>query len=717
MSEALPARPSLEWLRKSAKSQSKSIHVRDPKAKLASAQLAVARRYGFASWRKLKEHIDSVRVDERAPALFDAIRDNDATAVAQLLDANPKLVAARTDAGETPLHVAAENADAALVELLLKRGADRDLKYGESAHNAMSWAVTVGNFDAAEAIVRAGAKPDLFCAAGIGKLELVQAFFDRDGHVRPGASQTGGSRFAPGGSRLPRPPSEPRDIVSDALYIAARNGRADVVRFLLGRGADVAFHAYMGATPLHWAYFSASRDVIDVLLAAGSDPDALDDTYRCTPRAFGICVASSWGFTHLVKRQLDVDRSLVSIQCGRGSPLHEAARAGHVPIVIMLLLAGADPHARDPGGKTPAQVARAAKHPAVVKLLTPGAIGRRQSWKPLMDASLAGDDARVRKLLDAGADPNALSTTGHRYRPLHRAIEHKKTMPKHAGHECVVKLLLERGADPHLPATYSNVDALLLATGGETRFVPLLIERFRPLDIFHACACLDLRRVRELLKADATLARATDPTGRTPLHNLAGSAMFRIDEQRSREQLAIARLLLDYGADPSASYPFDDKWPLSVLYFASGLHDNGQLTELLMDAGADPCDGESVYHASDEIHRTCLALFEQRVPRKKLARECTWCLSTQLHWGRTRGMKWLLAHGADPNVPDKTHGDTALHAAIKSRRSEAVIRMLLEHGADPKVKSRDGKTAMQLARTLPSTRLVRVLEGKETQAR
>jgi len=129
-----------------------------------------------------------------------------------------------------------------------------------------------------------------------------------------------------------------------------------------------------------------------------------------------------------------------------------------------------------------------------------------------------------------------------------------------------------------------------------------------------------------------------------------------------------------------------------------------------MDAGADPCDGESVYHASDEGHAACLALFERRVPPKKLAKECTGSLSGQMHWGRTRGMKWLLAHGADPNVLNKIYGETALHAAIKSGRSEAVIRMLLEHGANPKVKNAAGETAIALAKKLRKSRVLKLLE-------
>jgi ankyrin repeat protein len=83
---------------------------------------------------------------------------------------------------------------------------------------------------------------------------------------------------------------------------------------------------------------------------------------------------------------------------------------------------------------------------------------------------------------------------------------------------------------------------------------------------------------------------------------------------------------------------------------------------------------------------------------KKLATECTKCLVSQLHWGHTNGMSWLLAHGANPNAIHPRYGESALHAAIRSKRSEAVLRELFKHGADVKVKTGEGKTAIQLAR-------------------
>ena len=328
-----------------------------------------------------------------------------------------------------------------------------------------------------------------------------------------------------------------------------------------------------------------------------------------------------------------------------------------------------------------------------------------------MDAALAGDEARVRRLLDAGADPNVQSTTAHRYRPLHRAIEHKKTMPKHAGHERVVKLLLERGADPKLRATHANATALQLAVFGEPRFVPILRPYFEPLDIFAAAATGDEARVEALLKQDRALASARDDAGWQPLHFCAASIMFRAQPELKQSLARIAKRLLDAGADPMAAFMFNGEWPLRPLYFACGASNNDAVARVLLDAGADPCDGESVYHAADEGHAECLALLERHIAPKKLAKEATMSLANQLHWGHTRGMPWLLAHGADPNVLSELYGDSAMHAAARNGASEKILATLLEHGGDPRVKNRDGKNAIELARAAKKARVVKQLEA------
>src|SRR5262249_7168060 len=211
--------------------------------------------------------------------------------------------------------------------------------------------------DFARALVRTGRKPDLFCAAGMGSLDDVKAHFDESGALRPGAARTGSTRTASDGSRLPCPPPTEIEQVSDALGVAARNGHAGVVRFLLARRPDLSFRGYMGATPLHWAYFGGSLEAVDLLLRAGADPASRDGELRCTPRAFGVSTLANWGFLEMLRRRLDADPTLVNVSDGRTTPLHEAARGGNRAVVALLLERGADRSLRDGDGRTPLDVA------------------------------------------------------------------------------------------------------------------------------------------------------------------------------------------------------------------------------------------------------------------------------------------------------------------------------------------------------------------------
>lgn len=366
MSDPLPARPDLDWYRKSAKKHLREIRAANAAATLAKAQLAVAREHGFASWRELKRSVD---LTHGLPQLFAAIRARDYTAIGRLLDGSPSLARLPDADGQNALNLAAEVNDAETIDLLIRRKANLDAYYGKRGHNALSWALTVGSRKAADALVRHGLTPDFFCAAGLGDVKRVRSFFDSRGALAASASRTGSSRWLPDGTRLPAPPRTARERISDALYFASRCGEPGVVRELLRHDPDLGFRAFIGGTPLHWAYYGGNREVVDLLLQAGADPTLRDYDYDCTPRAFGICVAANWGFPPLLARTLALDPSTVNIFEGRGTPLHEAARAGHSRLVETLLAAGADPSLRDRAGKTPLDLAAEGRHDGTVEIL------------------------------------------------------------------------------------------------------------------------------------------------------------------------------------------------------------------------------------------------------------------------------------------------------------------------------------------------------------
>ena len=73
------------------------------------------------------------------------------------------------------------------------------------------------------------------------------------------------------------------DVLSDAFYIACRNGHFSVAAFLLERGADVNACGYFGAPALHWAATNGHRDVVEWLLACGADRSILDPHFEASP--------------------------------------------------------------------------------------------------------------------------------------------------------------------------------------------------------------------------------------------------------------------------------------------------------------------------------------------------------------------------------------------------------------------------------------------------
>ena len=75
MSRNLPDRPNLEYLKKQAKALRVTMQQTDAAAQLADAQHALARDYGFASWPKLKAHVEATAATALHPLIGRWIAD------------------------------------------------------------------------------------------------------------------------------------------------------------------------------------------------------------------------------------------------------------------------------------------------------------------------------------------------------------------------------------------------------------------------------------------------------------------------------------------------------------------------------------------------------------------------------------------------------------------------------------------------------------------
>ena len=122
MSRELPSKPNLDFLKKQAKELLRSM----PASKLAQAQHQLANEYGFASWAKLKAHVESLGLSP-AEALRVAVCARDAPRVRELLGRNPELRATINDPlpgydfGAQALFAAVQRSDRATIDVLLER--------------------------------------------------------------------------------------------------------------------------------------------------------------------------------------------------------------------------------------------------------------------------------------------------------------------------------------------------------------------------------------------------------------------------------------------------------------------------------------------------------------------------------------------------------------------------------------------------------------------
>ncbi len=215
-------------------------------------------------------------------------------------------------------------------------------------------------------------------------------------------------------------------------------------------------------------------------------------------------------------------------------------------------------------------------------------------------------------------------------------------------------------------------------------------------DIWTACACGELDTVRSML-ADAPDLAITAGGRRewVPLLYLSFSRFLRLDPARAARMVEIASLLLANDADPNA-YWIDANEGAgnreSALYGAAGVANNVELTRLLIEAGADPNDGETPYHMVEHEAVPCAHLVFAHLDETSRSI----ALLHKIDYPDLGGLRTLLELGADPNgrSPFKNFG---LHQAVFRGHPKPFFDLLIEHGADLDRPNGDGKTPYALA--------------------
>jgi hypothetical protein len=170
MAQTLPAQPDIDWLKKTAKQRLAELRVSNPAAKLHQAQLAIARDYGFKSWRALKVHIahieSNMTADHDRERVFEAARVGDVEAVRRALASGFDPMTP-DDGGRTIYQIAKERRHEA-IELLARDIQARSTRPEAEARAIRAIISAAQSGNVTELRARLDAHPELIDALGGG---------------------------------------------------------------------------------------------------------------------------------------------------------------------------------------------------------------------------------------------------------------------------------------------------------------------------------------------------------------------------------------------------------------------------------------------------------------------------------------------------------------------------------------------------------------------
>ncbi len=381
-----------------------------------------------------------------------------------LLAASGPVLAAGSEVAD-----AAAKGDRNAVRSLIQRKVDVNAPQVDGT-TALHWAARVDDLDLADMLIAAGANISAANREGVTALQL--------------ASINGSAPMLQKLLKAGADPNTPLDQFQDtALMMAARTGKTEAIRVLLETGAKVnVAETWGGTTPLMWAAAEHHAAAVKLLIDAGADVNA---------RTKFVAAANGRGFEGRSPKADDPEQKVADFASGWLTPLMFAAREGDLESARLMIAAGANVNTRGGDGKNALGLAifngnyelasylvdaKSDVNQADTQRFTPlyWAVDRRNmETAPNFPWMVTADPLPlIKKLLDAGANPNAIiqNTPRARMREGSPRIIFATALMRaaFAGDLELTKLLLSYGADPKV---ISNDGETMLAAACGLAFI------------------------------------------------------------------------------------------------------------------------------------------------------------------------------------------------------------------------------------------------------
>uniref|UniRef100_A0A3B4CZW7 Uncharacterized protein n=1 Tax=Pygocentrus nattereri TaxID=42514 RepID=A0A3B4CZW7_PYGNA len=381
--------------------------------------------------------------------LFSYVEEENLAALKAHLD-KFKEVDGRSDNGQTPLMLAAEQGSLEIVQELIRRGANVNLD-DVDCWSALISAAKEGHVEVVKELLDSSAYIEhrdmggwtaLMWAAYKGRVEVTNVLLEN------GANPNTTGQYS----------------VYPIIWAAGR-GHAEIVKLLLKHGAKVNCSDKYGTTPLIWAARKGHYDCVMHLLENGADVDQ-EGANSMT----ALIVAVKGGYTEVVKELLKRNPNVNMTDKDGNTALMIAAKEGYTEIVQDLLDAGTYVNIPDRSGDTVLIGAVRGGHVEIVRALLHKYadidIRGQDNKTALYWAVEKGNATMVRDILQC--NPDTETTTKDSETPLIKATKMRNIE--------IVELLLDKGAKVSAVDKKGDTPLHIAIRGRSRRLAELLLR-------------------------------------------------------------------------------------------------------------------------------------------------------------------------------------------------------------------------------------------------